>query len=114
MKRSLLLQASASPRLKPLLLSALLAATPGLAAAQFKCVDKAGNITLTDLACPGRNARGKNNAEHSAPASAPENTQATRDNSATVNKGSAPTKQQPLDATNDKPPVRMKPNQTRA
>jgi hypothetical protein len=95
------LSSAATPRLKTLFLLTVLTATPGLAAAQFKCVDKAGNITLTDLACPGRNTRGQR-AERPASVGAAESAQsATRNNSAT-----APAKPQPLDAANERPPAR--------
>lgn len=104
-------QATVSPRLKFLLLPAILVATPGLAAAQFMCVDKAGHITLTDVACPGRNIRGKNNAEKANQAGAPENTQVarnssgnnSRNSSATVPGGSVPARQQSPDTANEKP-----------
>lgn len=99
-------QASASPRLKFLLLPAILAATPGLAAAQFKCVDKNGHITLTDVACPGRNIRGKNNTEKANPAAAPENTQVARNSSATVPGGAVPERQKSTNTANEKNPSR--------
>lgn len=107
-------QASASPHLKFLLLSAILAATPGLAAAQFKCVDKNGHITLTDIACPGRNIRGKNHPENANQAGAQENAQlarggnGSRNSSAIVPGGTMPAR--PLqDAGSERPP-RAKPD----
>ena len=101
MKGSLLPQSSVSPRLKPLFLAAALTAMPGLAAAQFKCVDKAGNITLTDLACPGRNARGQKADTPYAAGTTEHMPQGTRNTSATV-----PARSQPQDAANEKPPAR--------
>ncbi|MDE2599224.1 MAG: hypothetical protein KGL40_06335 [Rhodocyclaceae bacterium] len=77
----------------------------GLAEAQFKCVDKAGNITLTDVACPGRNTRGQK-AEKPAPAGTAENNQTIRNTSATAPRSNVPAKPQSLDAVNEKPPAR--------
>lgn len=94
--------------LKPVLLSVVLTATPGLAAAQFKCVDKSGNITLTDVACPGRNMRGQTSGR-AAPADTTESMrQSAGYSSATVNRGNLPAKSQSLDAANEKPPARGK------
>lgn len=111
MKGNLLLRPLVSPHLKPLFLSSILIATPGLAAAQFKCVDKAGKITLTDLACPGRNVRGPKVEKPASDAAAMEDMHkaaGVSNDSAAIPRGNVPAKQLPLDAVEEKPPARKK------